>query len=86
MWVIGIGLRAALFALGAALGVHQDTSALLLALAATLLLRAGILHWRVQALHLTSPHTEPPHPASAPSAHGPATAYGDGVRSRKERV
>ncbi|ELP70458.1 DUF1453 family protein [Streptomyces turgidiscabies] len=86
VWVVGIGLRAGLFALGAALGVHQDTSALLLALAATLLLRAGILHWRVQSLHLVSPHAELPHPASAPSAHGRTPAYGDGVRSRKERV
>ncbi|WP_329270010.1 DUF1453 domain-containing protein [Streptomyces sp. NBC_01451] len=86
VWIMGIGLRAGLFALGAALGVHQDTSALLLALAATLLLRAGILHRRAKSLQLTRPHPEPSHPSSTPSAHRRTTAYGDGVRLRKERV
>ncbi|MGY1497078.1 DUF1453 domain-containing protein [Streptomyces sp. QTS52] len=91
VWIIGIGLRAGLFALGVALGVHQGTSALLLALAATLLLRAGILRWRTRSLHLASPHPDPPHPdpphpASTPSAHRQTTAYGDGVWLRKERV
>ncbi|NEA65009.1 DUF1453 domain-containing protein [Streptomyces sp. SID12488] len=84
VWITGIGLRAGLYALGMALGVHQDTPALLLALAATLLLRAGILHWRTQSPHLTSPQPEPLHPASTPSAHRQTTAYGDGVRLRKE--
>ncbi|WP_055532396.1 hypothetical protein [Streptomyces graminilatus] len=84
VWTIGIGLRAGLFALGAALGVHQNTSALLLALAATLLLRAGILHRRTKALHLWRPELS--HPASTPSAHRQATAYGDGVGLRKERA
>ncbi|MDN3021315.1 CcdC protein domain-containing protein [Streptomyces sp. S.PB5] len=51
VWFIGIGLRVALYALGAALGVHQDSSALLLALAATLLVRSGLLAWRTQAQH-----------------------------------
>ncbi|MCW7945962.1 membrane protein [Streptomyces hygroscopicus] len=46
VWIVGIALRAGLFGIGAALGVHQDSSALLLALAATLLLRGGILAWR----------------------------------------
>ncbi|WP_327698124.1 DUF1453 domain-containing protein [Streptomyces sp. NBC_00459] len=86
VWITGIGLRVGLFALGAALGVHQDTSALLLALAATLLLRSGILHWRTKSLHLASPHPEPLHPGSVPSARRQTTAYGDGVRSRKEHV
>ncbi|MFC9509540.1 DUF1453 domain-containing protein [Streptomyces sp. NPDC057002] len=49
VWVIGIGLRVGLFALGAAAGVHQDSSALLLGLAGTLLVRAGILAWRGQS-------------------------------------
>ncbi|MCT9137540.1 DUF1453 domain-containing protein [Streptomyces violarus] len=40
-WVVGIGLRVGFFALGAAVGVHQDSSALLLGLAGTLLVRAG---------------------------------------------
>lgn len=50
VWVVGIGLRVGLFALGAAVGVHQDSSALLLGLAGTLLVRAGILAWRGQLL------------------------------------
>ena len=86
VWITGIGLRVGLFAVGAALGVHQDTSALLLALAATLLVRAGILHWRTNSLRMTSPHPDSLHPASTPSAHRQATADGDGVRLWKERV
>ncbi|MBR8639293.1 DUF1453 domain-containing protein [Streptomyces tuirus] len=50
VWVVGIGLRLGLFALGAAVGVHQDSSALLLGLAGTLLVRAGILARRGQLL------------------------------------
>ncbi|MEU6144658.1 DUF1453 domain-containing protein [Streptomyces sp. NPDC047081] len=73
VWIIGIALRVGLFALGAALGVHQDSSALLLALAATLLVRGGILVWRAQSL--------------APAA-GAAATYGDDTArfARKERV
>jgi hypothetical protein len=73
VWAVGVGLRAGLFACGAMAGVHQGSSALILALAATLLVRSGILAWRVQSLHRT--------PA-------PALTYGDGVpRSRwKESV
>ena len=62
VWIIGIALRVGLFALGAALGVHQDSSALLVALAATLLVRGGILVWRAQSV--------------APDA-GAGAAYGD---------
>ncbi|MFF7788020.1 DUF1453 domain-containing protein [Streptomyces sp. NPDC007991] len=50
VWGVGIGLRVGLFALGAAMGVHQDSSALLLGLAGTLLVRAGILAWRGRLL------------------------------------
>jgi len=73
VWIIGIALRVGLFGLGAMLGVRQDSSALLLALAATLLLRSGILVWRAQFL--------------SPAA-GRSTAYGDGVPQPawKERV
>ncbi|WP_055494355.1 DUF1453 family protein [Streptomyces sp. TP-A0356] len=46
VWIVGIALRAGLFGLGAVLGVHQDSSALFLALAATLLVHSGILVWR----------------------------------------
>ncbi|MFD8301976.1 DUF1453 domain-containing protein [Streptomyces sp. NPDC059690] len=73
VWIVGIALRVGLFALGTAVGVHQDSSALLLALAATLLVRSGILLWRSQSI------------APAPAM---ATAYGDStVRSApRERV
>jgi hypothetical protein len=73
VWIVGICLRAGLFALGAALGVHQDTSALLLALAVTLLVRSGILAWRGQSLRGTPL---------------PGAAYGDGMSrpAWKERV
>jgi hypothetical protein len=73
VWGVGIALRVGLFALGAALGVRQDSSALLLALAVTLLVRSGVLLWRAQSMG----------PASA---HG--RAYGDGMArpAWKERV
>jgi hypothetical protein len=73
VWVVGIALRVGLFAFGAMLGVHQESSAVLLALAATLLVRSGILAWRAQSL---------------PAAGRPATAYGDDMPrpARKERV
>ena len=54
VWGIGIALRVGLFALGAGLGVHQDSSALLLALAATLLVRSAILLRRAQSLRPAS--------------------------------
>ncbi|MCX5561332.1 DUF1453 domain-containing protein [Streptomyces sp. NBC_00038] len=74
VWIVGIGLRVGLFGIGALLGVHQDATAMVLvALAATLLVRSGILAWRSQSLH----------PASRRGA-----AYGDGVARApwKERV
>jgi hypothetical protein len=73
VWGAGIGLRVSLYACGATLGVRQDSSAMLLALAATLLVRSGILSRRVQSLSRT--------PAQAP-------AYGDHVprSAGKERV
>jgi hypothetical protein len=73
VWVVGIGLRVGLFVLGVALGAHQDSSALLLALAATLLVRSGTLARRAKCLG----------PAAV---HG--TAYGDLMSQPawKERV
>ncbi|BCM69987.1 MULTISPECIES: DUF1453 family protein [Streptomyces] len=72
VWVAGIALRAGVFALGSVLGLHQDSSALLLGLAATLLVRAGILARRARFVSAVS---------------GPAPAYGNDNRSaRKERV
>ncbi|MFJ4583655.1 DUF1453 domain-containing protein [Streptomyces echinatus] len=72
VWTVGIALRAGVFALGSALGLHQDSSALLLGLAVTLLVRGGILAWRAQSLG---------------AASRPAPAYGDDKPSvLKERV
>jgi Protein of unknown function (DUF1453) len=72
VWVLGIALRLGVYAVGSALGLHQDSSALMLGLAATLLIRAGILVWRAQ---------------SAGAASRPAPAYGDVMRSvRRERA
>lgn len=73
VWAVGIGLRAGLFALGAAAGVHQDSSALLLGLAGTLLVRAGILAWRGQSLRPT---------VTSSRAYGDGTAWSVG----RERV
>ncbi|MFG2681705.1 DUF1453 domain-containing protein [Streptomyces sp. NPDC048392] len=64
VWAVGVALRAGLHGVGDAPGVRQGSSALLLALAVTLLVRSGVLAWRVQA----------PRPAGAP---GPA--YRDAV-------
>ncbi|MFD8428933.1 MULTISPECIES: DUF1453 domain-containing protein [Streptomyces] len=71
VWAVGLALRAALYGVGAALGVRQDGSALLLALAVTLLVRSGVLAWRVR--------TERP-------AGAPGPAYRDAVPrpARKE--
>ncbi|MEU2715978.1 DUF1453 domain-containing protein [Streptomyces sp. NPDC007205] len=72
VWGVGIALRIGLFALGLALGLHQNSSALMLTLGTTLLVRDGILVWRAQSLG---------------TADRPAPAYGDDVRSaRKERA
>jgi hypothetical protein len=76
VWLVGIAVRVGLFALGSLVGVHQDSSALMLGLAVTLLVRAGILVWRAQSL------------PSAPSTSGPTRAYGDDMArvTRKEGV
>jgi hypothetical protein len=78
VWIAGIALRVGLYGLGAAIGVHQDTSALLLGLAVTLLFRSGILVLR----------SKPLTPAYESAAYGRNAAYGDGVprHSRKERL
>ncbi|MEU5255835.1 DUF1453 domain-containing protein [Streptomyces longwoodensis] len=74
VWLVGIAVRVGLFALGTALGVHQGSAALMIALAATLLVRSGVL---VQRARWTQG------PAGSP-------AYGDEVsrspRRQKERV
>jgi hypothetical protein len=56
VWTVGVAVRVGLFAVGALLGVHQDSSALLLALAGTLLVRSGILTVRAHSLPRTLAH------------------------------
>lgn len=43
VWAAGIGLRAALYGAGALLDIRQGSASLMLALAATLLVRSGLL-------------------------------------------
>ncbi|MER5583840.1 DUF1453 domain-containing protein [Streptomyces asoensis] len=62
VWGAGTALRAGLFGAGALLGVHQGSSALMLGLAATLLVRSGILVRRL---------------GSVERVPAPAAAYGD---------
>ncbi|WP_381555958.1 DUF1453 domain-containing protein [Streptomyces eurythermus] len=72
VWVVGIALRAGVLALGAVLGLRQDSSALMLGLAGTLLVRGGMLAWRAQSFG---------------PARRPAPAYGgDNPSAWKERV
>ncbi|MER7929910.1 DUF1453 domain-containing protein [Streptomyces sp. NPDC096057] len=73
VWLVGIALRVGLVALGAAVGVHQDSSALMLGLAATLLVRSGVLAWRAQSFTGTA-------------EFAPAYGFGMGRPARKERV
>ncbi|MFF0161043.1 DUF1453 domain-containing protein [Streptomyces sp. NPDC005263] len=93
VWAVGIGLRVGLYALGAAAGLQQDSSALLLALAATLLVRAGILALRAQPLRAQPLRAQPLRAQSLRAqslrpdvAAGPA--YGDSMSrpTWKERV
>ncbi|MFF3416112.1 DUF1453 domain-containing protein [Streptomyces sp. NPDC002698] len=74
VWGVGVCLRLGLFGIGARLGVHQNSSALMLGLAATLLVRSGLLIRRAQSLR--------------PTVTGQGPAYGDGVGRvlRKERL
>lgn len=46
-WTAGLILRAALYGVAAALDIHQGSPALMMALAATLLVRSGVLARRV---------------------------------------
>ncbi|MFJ6570602.1 DUF1453 domain-containing protein [Streptomyces sp. NPDC091292] len=64
VWGGGIALRLGLVGTGAVIGVHQGSGALLLGLAVSLLVRAGVLAWRAQSAH---------------PAYAQATAYGDDV-------
>ena len=50
VWGVGIAVRIGLYAAGAALGVREATGSVLLAVALTLLIRAGLLVRRAQAV------------------------------------
>lgn len=50
VWVLGIALRAGLYGVAAARGVHQGSGSILLAVAVTLLIRSGVLLVRAQSL------------------------------------
>ncbi|WP_329029286.1 MULTISPECIES: DUF1453 domain-containing protein [unclassified Streptomyces] len=50
VWAGGLGLRAALYGIAVALGVHQGSPALMAALGATLLVREGLLAQRATAI------------------------------------
>lgn len=57
VWGVGIALRLGIFGVGSLLGIHQDGSALMPALAATLLVRSGILRLRARSVHPAAAHT-----------------------------
>ncbi|THA74734.1 DUF1453 family protein [Streptomyces sp. A0642] len=78
VWTGGLVLRAALYGLGAALGIHQGGQALMAALAVTLLVRSGALALRVAGMARTGPA-----PAEDTS---PGPAGGALVRPMKDRV
>ncbi|MGV9352775.1 DUF1453 domain-containing protein [Streptomyces misionensis] len=83
VWIAGIALRIGVYGLGAALGLHQHSSALMLGFAGSLLVRGGILTWRARVLFAPATLSTPPHGASPRFA----AAYGDGSRTaEKERA
>lgn len=73
VWAAGVALRVGCIAFGLLLGIHQNSSALMLGLACTLLVRSGMLVLRAQSLTAST---------------GPAAMYGDDMTSwaGKERV
>lgn len=73
VWIGGLALRAGLYAVGAALGLKQGSSALLLALAATLLIRSGVQIRRAAAATPLAP--------AAPPAATPAPRHDSAARA-----
>ncbi|MGW3910644.1 DUF1453 domain-containing protein [Streptomyces sp. NPDC005070] len=86
VWAAGICLRLGLFGIGTLVGVHQTSSALMLGLAATLLVRSGLLTWRAQSLRPAVTGQSPGH--SQGHNQGQGQVHGDGVGRalRKERL
>lgn len=50
VWAAGVAVRIALYGVGAAMGIHQETGSFLIALAATLLIRTGVLVGRAKGV------------------------------------
>ncbi len=50
VWLLGIAARIGLYGIARAAGVHQSSATVLLAVAATLLIRQGVLIWRARAV------------------------------------
>jgi hypothetical protein len=46
VWALGIAIRVGLYGAATAMGVHQHTGSVLLAIAVTLLVRRAVLSWR----------------------------------------
>ncbi|WP_037572033.1 hypothetical protein [Phaeacidiphilus oryzae] len=53
VWLVMIAARLGLYALGAAMGVHSGSGALLVSVAALLLVRNGVVMWRARELEPT---------------------------------
>lgn len=72
VWIGGIALRAGLMGIGALAGVHQGTGALLLALAASVLVRRGMLVMRART-------ARPPYGDGSAAAGAAAAPWKDRV-------
>ncbi|MFJ3337831.1 DUF1453 domain-containing protein [Streptomyces sp. NPDC086766] len=85
VWIAGIAVRGGLFGLGVLLGVRQNSSAVTLALAGTLLVRSAVLASRTRAL--ATAEVRVPSDLRA-TADVPAAAYRDAMPrpAWKERV
>lgn len=59
VWVGGIAVRAGLYGIGAAFGVHQSSAALMVGLSVMLLARAGVLQWRTRTYREVAGYPRP---------------------------
>ncbi|MFE3830705.1 DUF1453 domain-containing protein [Streptomyces sp. NPDC059092] len=89
VWAIGIAVRLGLTGLGALLGVHQGSGALMLALAASVLVRDGILALRARTGAVPSAREDGEDgPQRDGVSYARGASYGGGVASApwKDRV
>jgi|GEM_PF-454617 len=76
IWLVMVAVRIGLYALGAAMGVKTGTGSILLALAALILVRGGVVAWRARELEPSATSALPGAvPGTRPSG---GRAYGDG--------